>query len=284
MTLFAIMIALVILQVTGSVDALREHRGGQWLAALAGKIPAGAARLLAVVLVPALIVAGLEYWLYPFLIGIPLFLFQLFILLSCLGRGDFHDDLHSYIRHWQLGDLEEARAVAFRFGSELADDPMISAIDLHDSMRAAVGYRCFERLFAVIFWFAVGGAAGAVLYRLLFVAASSARVSGEDRSLATRCLYFVEWVPVRLLAASFALAGNFDRCTKQFLSIARGVASSSEIIDQCGRAGLSVDVPKGLVDGEEFIGAARIELEDFRALLTRALVVWVVVLALVELF
>ena len=68
------------------------------------------------------------------------------------------------------------------------------------------GYRGFERIFAILFWFFVFGPLGALLYRLTFL-----YVNGNKASvaLAQKTLWLLEWPAVRLLGVSFALTGNF---------------------------------------------------------------------------
>ena len=75
------------------------------------------------------------------------------------------------------------------------------------SMPLIDGYR---DVFAPMFWFTLIGAAGPVGYGLARLAAE--RQSGLPR----RILYWIDWLPSRLAAASFALGGHFDEAMLSF--------------------------------------------------------------------
>lgn len=71
------------------------------------------------------------------------------------------------------------------------------------------GYR---DVFAPMLWFTVIGPAGPIAYGL-------ARLAAERRGgLPRRALYWIDWLPSRLAAASFALSGHFDDAMLSFRS------------------------------------------------------------------
>src|SRR5690606_25842352 len=80
---------------------------------------------------------------------------------------------------------------------------------LHSQALDVISYRSFERLFAVLFWFFIVGAVGALLYRLSVLYCE--RADTENKA-AKRWLWLMEWPAVRALSLSWALVGNFDSC------------------------------------------------------------------------
>jgi len=72
--------------------------------------------------------------------------------------------------------------------------------------------RTHHGLFAPIFWFAILGPAGALLYRLTHL--SSLAWAKEDAGLfnrfASRAFEWMDWLPARVTAGSFAIVGDFE--------------------------------------------------------------------------
>jgi cobalamin biosynthesis protein CobD/CbiB len=72
-----------------------------------------------------------------------------------------------------------------------------------------------RHVFGTIAWFLVAGAPGAILYRLAAVVAerwgsrSDAQFGAFGR-FAQRSFFWLDWLPARLTAASFAIVGNFE--------------------------------------------------------------------------
>jgi cobalamin biosynthesis protein CobD/CbiB len=70
-----------------------------------------------------------------------------------------------------------------------------------------------RHVFGAIAWFLVAGAPGAVLYRFSATLAErwdAGADAGAFGRFATKCFFWIDWLPARLTAASFAIAGNFE--------------------------------------------------------------------------
>ncbi|TCW33573.1 CobD/CbiB family protein [Gulbenkiania mobilis] len=84
----------------------------------------------------------------------------------------------------------------------------------------------YRHVFGTMFWFVIlPGPAGALLYRLSVMLAQKwgDRWSEEDRfgRFAAQALAWLDWVPVRLTAASFAIMGDFEDAVYCWRSQAR---------------------------------------------------------------
>lgn len=120
----------------------------------------------------------------------------------------------------------------------------------------------YQKIFSVIFWYFIFGPVGLVLY----VVVRTLHTYFVNQKDFTRVLSVMDWVPMRLVGLSFALVGNFAAVFKDWIKVAfRGTVDMSTQISAWGAAAL----------GNEKSSAERI------ALTRRALIVWLVVMALI---
>ncbi|MDF1692972.1 MAG: regulatory signaling modulator protein AmpE [Zhongshania sp.] len=283
MEFFAILIAWAAVQFWGSGGVVQQDAWFERLQLVANKIPASAVRLLLVFGLPVIGVFVLVWMLSPLLFGLPAFLLSVIILLYSLGRGDFQILLKLYLNSWLRGDLEGAFQHGRGFSTELCESGIDNALQLHTSVRKAVFYQGFERWFAVVFWFVLLGPAGALAYRLLFMLAGSERQPQQDRDHAANALFYLEWLPVRLLGLAFAIIANFDTGISAWRQHLRSEQPSAEVLDNIGMKALPTFVPEGQIDGEQFVKSAADELLAVQHLLSRSLLCWICAVAVLQL-
>jgi AmpE protein len=251
------------------------------------------------VLGPALLVALLLALAESALGGLGVLLVSVPALLYSFGRGNFNEAMSGYLRGWYQGDMVAARAAAKPL-LKPADAMEASLADpqaLHLLVFRAAAYRAFERIFAVLFWFLLLGIPGAVLYRLSQLAADALADSdatqstpaiGADRELAARWLWLIEWLPVRVVGFTLAIVGNFAGCYRVWREhLTCGVSRTEEIMERYLEGALggidSSECSAGAVvsEGQRLCGA---ELEAMQGVLSRALLMWLTVMALYVLF
>lgn len=283
MEFFAILVAWAAVQFWGSGGVIQEDQWFTRYRAMTSDIGSSTFRLLVLVALPVLSVFAVLWLLGPLLFGLPVFLLSVALLLYSLGRGDFQIQLKLYLNSWQRGDLEGAYQHGRGFSTELCETGAEDALQLHLSVRKAMFYQGFERWFAVVFWFVLAGPAAALAYRLLFLLANDDQLRQEDRDRAAVALFYLEWLPVRLLGFAFAIIGNFDTCISAWREHVESQQPSAEILDDVGMKALPVYLPEGQVDGEQFVKLATEELLAVQHLLSRSLLVWVCVVAVVQL-
>ena len=123
------------------------------------------------------------------------------------------------------------------------------------------------RSFAVIFWYALLGPVAALAYRQLALAAEHARTPAVADN-AGQLRHAFDWVPVRLLAASFALVGNFVAVTRVMLhELLNWNISAAQLISKIGCVAGEVPAPVVGVEGVN-------SLDVLWELLVRAAIVW----------
>ncbi|MBN8432184.1 regulatory signaling modulator protein AmpE [Microbulbifer salipaludis] len=307
MALLIVLLALGLVQIWGSGGPLqRDGWFSHWAnfiygrGVVQGKSGIGFGLLVLLpVLGTAIVLAVAEAmlgWLGVLLVSVP-------VLLYSFGRGNFNEALAGYLRAWYQGDIEEAKKAAEPL-MEPADivraQSISSAQELHGMVFRAAAYRAFERLFAVLFWFLLLGIPGAMLYRLSHLAhteLSKASLSEEggalaagtaDQGLAARWLWLIEWMPVRAIGFSLAIVGNFAGCYRAWRDhLTCKHSTTEEVLEYYLEGALggidSSECSAGAAvsEGQRLCGA---EIEGMQALLSRALLMWVTLMALHGLF
>lgn len=225
MTLIGIILALIAERL---LSQLREWREAAWYAAYLDWLdrhakPAwlwqSAWGLLLLIALPVAAVALVQALLQGGVITLLGLLFGVLVLVFCLGPRDLAEEIHSYLDALAAGDAAESQRIA----ADLHKLPPGAQPEPGGESRALVQgvlLQGHERLLAVIFWFYVLGPLGAVLYRL------SASLPGllQQRpeagdslhEVALRLHAILAWVPARITAALYTLAGSTDDALQEW--------------------------------------------------------------------
>lgn len=225
--------------------------------------------LMLLVLLPVLLLAFLLTALEPLAYGWLSLPLHLLVLLYSLGRGHGKRELGPFRDAWRRGDHEAAILVAERDLGLRADD----APGLLRAVEAQLLWRSHQDFFAVIFWYVLLGPVAALAYRLLALTLEYAE-SHAIRERAGQLKHAFDWLPVRVLLASFGLVGNF---------VAANRAMLNDLLNW------SIPAPRLLADvapltadlGEPYAGDQGIaRLDALAALLVRTRMLWYAVIAL----
>ncbi|MDR3417780.1 MAG: regulatory signaling modulator protein AmpE [Nevskia sp.] len=131
--------------------------------------------------------------------------FDALLLFLCLGPRDLADDVQRLRSARSAGDTETVARLtnSLQMGPEPDAD--------HRSLLGALFIQSHERLFGTLWWFLVGGPAGAVLYRLASRLPVLIEEPGAPAARSAALLHAVlAWIPARLTALLYALAGSMD--------------------------------------------------------------------------
>lgn len=167
----------------------------------------------ALAVAPALLVTALAYQLFYNLSPFAAWLWNAGVLYLTMGFRQFSRYFTEIELALRSGDLGAARD---RLGKWRAQS--CAEFDAGEIARAAIeqGLIASHRhVFGIIAWFVALGPAGAVLYRASAIlsdqwSARSDRDHGEFGRFAGRVFVLIDWVPGRLTAAGFAVAGDFE--------------------------------------------------------------------------
>ena len=224
MNLIALLIGLIIERLATQLFHLRELR---WLDRIIdsgfrqAKRFANWPELIAVILlafVLVLPVIAITLSLGDALHGFPYLVLAIVVLFFSLGPKDIGDDVVEYCKALEDADDELIQRTAKAIvESDVPDDPR----ERIHRVEQAVCVQANNRLFAVIFWFVVLGPLGAWSYRVTDLIRRRAvfNVSRQDdesettaqvRDASAMLHGWLAWVPARLTAIGFAIAGHFD--------------------------------------------------------------------------
>lgn len=138
------------------------------------------------------------------------YVYGLVVLLLCLGPRDLTAQISAYLKARSSQREPEARGVA---GLMLGHEPDEPEDVLGVRLAEVALERVADRLFSVMFWFALMGPIGAVLFRVSDLQRSRAQIDvpGSDYARASFALKAtLAWVPVHLLALTYIVAGGLD--------------------------------------------------------------------------
>ncbi len=228
--------------------------------------------------------------LYTPLAGVVGLLFGMAVLFYVWGPRDLDQDVSALV---DAEDPEARRAAAHRLG--LSDDVAIAD---GGAMVEAVFGSALRRWFGVLFWFVLLGASGAVLYRLVQLAADGEKTEGgiaerlpaSTREGARELLALLDWPVAQLMTLSLALVGNFDtvigawkdaggarfQSGHAFLSAAARASVRSEIAEETEEL-----IEEGNAPGNVWAQLGELpELRDAMSLVWRILLLWLAIVAL----
>lgn len=219
--------------------------------------------LTLMVVLPVALLALLLWVLEPVAYGLLALPVHLLVVIYSLGRGDLLAGLGPFRDAWRREDLQAAAHVAKRDLDIEADD----GEQLLERVQGHLLWQAYQSFFAVIFWYFLLGPVAALSYRLLALAAEHSQNPGVAER-AAQMRHAFDWVPVRLLAASFALVGNFVAVSRVMLhELLNWNISAAALIDKVGLVAGEIPRPVAGPDGIN-------SLDRLWELLLRAAVLW----------
>jgi AmpE protein len=225
--------------------------------------------LALLILFPVAVLGLLLVVLEPVAYGLLAFPIHLLVVIYSLGRGDLLAGLGPFRDAWRREDLQAATHVAKRDLDICAD----SGEQLLDRVQGHLLWEAYQSFFAVIFWYFLLGPVAALSYRLLALAAEH----GKNPALVERAAqlrHAFDWLPVRLLAASFALVGNFVAVGRVMVhELLNWNISAAQLVEKVGLMAAEIPAPMVGADGIT-------SLDRLWELLLRAAVLWYACFAL----
>ncbi len=299
MNLIALLIGLVIERLATQLFHLRELR---WLDRI---IDAGfdqAARLanwpalIPVVLLALMLVLPVFAFIFSLgdaLNGFAYLILAIVVLFFSLGPKDIGENVVEYCKALEDADNDRIQRTAKAIvESDVPEEPR----ERIHRVEQAVCVQANNRLFAVIFWFVVLGPLGAWTYRVtdlirrraVFNASRSDDASATTAQVrdASAILHgWLAWIPARLTAIGYAIAGHFDGALAAWRNPGdTGAATPSESSENLlARVGIGA---MALEDGEDDDLTARGVRGATAAyqLVFRLLLIWAVAIAAMTLY
>lgn len=245
---------------------------------------------------PAALLTFIVYLLSRQLSWIAVLGWNIVVLYLALGFRQFSHFYTDVAAALRAGDLPRARAVIARWRGDTANE-----LTAGEVARVAIELgllRSHRHVFGVIVWFVLLGAAGAIIYRLAALLSDrwgGARDgdTGAFGQFAVRAFEIMDWLPLRMSAFSFAVAGDFMgavECWRTQAATWRSRAQGILLASAAGALGVKlggvlhqdsgIEYRPQLGDGDD------VDVDSMQAaagLIWRALVLWLFLVLLVTL-
>ncbi len=299
MTLLAVVMALLldlylIVPLRGKFDGLLQRYAEFVRHAMdAGEHRLGVIAWLAVavpIAVIALAVYGLVYSISPALAWL-LSVAVLFAFLHLKRTLDHLNAMSVALRHEDFAEAYSLLRAWRGIATQGLDSGTLARLTIEGSL-IDIHRHCL----APVFWFVVlPGPVGPLLYWAVALLADYWSESKRDTSpalaaLARKIFHWIDWLPQRLTAISFAIAGNFEDAIYCWRSQAKewpDDASGTLLASGAGAMGVKLGDPISSEQGVEFrpeIGSGEVvhadHLHSTEGLIWRTVVVWLGVLVL----
>ncbi|WP_296936132.1 regulatory signaling modulator protein AmpE [uncultured Marinobacter sp.] len=244
----------------------------------------GIAMGLALVLLPAVLLGLAEYLLWSSGWRLAAYPLEFLVLVVLMGTPGWRQALRAYAEAWQRGDMQSA----WHHVKDLlpADERGAAASPeaMHLSLSKALMVSVFQRFFLVAFWYVVGGIGLAVLARGV-VALADQWPQAAARPRFAKMSDLAGWIPARLLALTFGIAGDLAgwlRETRQTLTGVTKKAGEVLMISANGSlTGYALDPARfSRIHPDEWTAFGGRSLRAVRDLLNRSMLVWICTLAL----
>ncbi|MCI0750144.1 MAG: regulatory signaling modulator protein AmpE [Nevskiales bacterium] len=138
---------------------------------------------------------------------------EVVVLLLCLGSRHLDNDIQRLIEAREANDTQAERLLTL---------VLLRGPERNASRRSLIGalfIQSHERLFGVLLWFIAAGPAGAVLYRLAshmprFLYETQPGSKAEQMAVQLHAV--AAWIPARITAVLFGLAGSLDQALAEW--------------------------------------------------------------------
>ena len=178
---------------------------------------ASSAALYFYLLVPALLLGAIEYWLLGAFLT---FIEQSIVLFICIGCPVLREIYKNFLNAAQRGDLQACSMYTDQLGhcaSQSDSDGSASAEG--KSFGQHLTWLNYQHYAAVMLWFIAFGAPGALFYSIS--RSTTEALCGANHPLkgaAGRLMFALDYIPVRGTAFGMLMMGHFSRALPEWLS------------------------------------------------------------------
>jgi AmpE protein len=261
-----------------------------WAANFVDKIPLG--WLTAFVLIYALPLALLILILFiasGSVFGLATMMVHILVLLVAFDRTQPGQLAKDFLEKFRGGDMAECIDFLKQefYATSLPDVDDKDGIGKYFSKQLT--YRSFERMFVLFFWYMCAGALGILFSYISYQLRDSHKEQQLQKQVnfITGVIQILEWVPLRLLALTFSLAGNFVQCFENVrasfwrFSIETNNADLLYGYANCAASGMVINNPLKESEEAEAQDRESAEIKAILGLLERSQAIWLSVLALI---
>ena len=285
MNLIALFLGLALERLLTQLLHLREIRwlDGWFDAGLSllrkGPVPVSWLVAVGLVVIPTLPVAMVGVYFGHIVSGVVYVLFAALVLVFSLGPRDLMAEVDAYVKAVERDQPGAAEAIA----RGLLENE--TAGEGGRALESAVVIQANHRIFGVLFWFMLLGPAGAWGYRVadLFRRRSVFQAARNGEAAANHVVQvlfeIVAWLPARLLALTYAVAGSFEDATEDWRRYYRATSRRFMRVSENVVAAAGVGAIRGRCPEEDTVGRVR----SAARLVRRSVLIWLTAISLATL-
>lgn len=263
----------------------------QWLQGpTSGYAQGWVAALALVYAIPLLALTILLVFIAGSLFGLLTMLVHILVVLVALDRTQPSQQADDFLKLWKEGDMAACTEfLSQHFDANEAPDPEDrDAISRYFAKQLA--YRSFEKMFVMFFWYICTGPLGVLFSYISYQLRDNppSDTPEDETDLVKLLIHILEWVPLRLLALTFSLAGNFEKCFENLRASFwqfDAEADNAELLHgytNCAIAGQMSPEAAKEEEGEEPVQVhpEEAKVQALLGLLERSQAIWLCLLAL----
>lgn len=237
---------------------------------------------IAVPVIPVLVASVLlEDILLPYLA------FAILVLLFSLGPRDLGEEVNDYCEALEHGDRDAAKRVARELlEADAPRDPARRQREIEE----AIFVQANNRVFGVVFWFMILGPTGAWIFRVADLARRHAVMEHGADTTASTYVHAVQslqgvlaWIPARLLALGYALAGSFEDAVSGWKDYYQDCAERLFDVNEDVLACVGKGAIRMGAGAEADVDAELHTVRSAMRLVNRTLIIWLFVIAVMTL-
>lgn len=223
--------------------------------------------------------------------GVPYVVLAIIVLFFSLGPKDIGEDVNEYCHAVESDNVERIAETARSLTEQdVPDDPE----ERTQQVEEAVCIQANNRLFAVVFWFVLLGPVGAWAYRVTDLIRRRAvfkalRAEGSGNDLLVEAAELLHawgaWIPARLTAIGYAMAGAFDGALSAWRSVHNAERlplheQSEQLLAQVGVGALALHRLEDESLSERAVRGAKAA----NGIVVRLFIIWAVVIGAMTLY
>lgn len=253
-----------------------------WHKTVIGKTKDNAPLLIyTLLLMPVVIVVWLTSMEGDWTLGLFQFVLTLVVLSYSLGPINQNTHLAAYYEAVEREDLQAAfMEVQENLNQKARHEPPEDFESLGRQVTELILRQCNFRLFGVLFYYVIFGVGGALAYNLICNIEYHSRDKDDDPvyKIAQTVRTWVDWLPQRLTAILYGLAGDFNGAMAQFLPYAfKSGEQSCGMLEHTGLGAMGLEVEQRTMD-------VITENNQAMALVSRSGMVFILIIAIMTVF
>jgi len=212
--------------------------------------------------------------------GLATMIVHILVLLVAFDRTQPGQLAKDFLEKWRAGDM----SVCIDFLEQEFRATGLPNKDERDEIgkyfSKQLTYRSFEKMFVMFFWYMCTGALGILFSYISYQLRDSHREQQPQRQVdfVNLLIQILEWIPLRLLALTFSLAGNFvqgvENVRHSFWKFGGDTSSADLLYGYASWAASGMVVESAAAEGEDAEDGESREIQAILGLLERSQAIW----------